>query len=141
MANLPSLHDSCSLLYRRHRWEHPTRVESVFLVLLRHVCNLFRYELLSCKEKRTMIVVVDSGLGNVGSVANMLRKVTSQQSVISNDIKTISEASKIILPGVGHFDKGMENLDRLGLISTLTIKAMEQRVPFLGICLGMQMMA
>ena len=58
-----------------------------------------------------MIVVVDYGMGNVGSVANMLRKVGTE-AVASADLDVIRNAPKLILPGVGAFDAAMNQLRR-----------------------------
>lgn len=85
-----------------------------------------------------MIVIVDYGLGNLSSIQNMLRKV-GYKSVISNQISTIKEATKLILPGVGAFDQGIKNLHNMGLWDILNQKA-SSKVPILGICLGMQLM-
>lgn len=87
-----------------------------------------------------MLVIVDYKMGNLGSIANMLKKI-GHSSVISSDIETIVKAEKIILPGVGAFDKAMENLSNLNLIETLNKKALVDKVPVLGICLGMQLLA
>ena len=87
-----------------------------------------------------MIVVVDYGLGNLASIKNMLKHVGVKDVVISSEKSQIYSASKIILPGVGAFDNGMKNLSKLGLIDILNEKALKSKVPFLGICLGMQLM-
>jgi glutamine amidotransferase len=86
-----------------------------------------------------MIVIIDYEMGNVGSIANMIKRVGGE-SVISNDLATIQSASKLILPGVGAFDSGMQNIDRFGLRSTLNKKVVEEKTPILGICLGMQLL-
>jgi imidazole glycerol-phosphate synthase subunit HisH len=86
-----------------------------------------------------MIVIVDYGVGNVGSVSNMLRKVGARARV-SADKADIEAADKLILPGVGHFGRGMAKLHETGLVPTLTEQVMERGKPVLGICLGMQMM-
>ena len=86
----------------------------------------------------TLLLVVDYGMGNLASIANMIRKVGGR-SIITSDWREIKAAKKLILPGVGSFDRAMKNLDRLGLISLLKDKASEG-VPILGICLGMQLM-
>jgi glutamine amidotransferase len=86
-----------------------------------------------------MIVIVDFGLGNLGSIKNMLKKIGSE-SEITSDPKRIALASKLILPGVGAFDQGMKNLDTLNLIPVLNMKVLEEKTPILGICLGMQLM-
>lgn len=86
-----------------------------------------------------MICIIDYGLGNLGSIKNMLRKL-GFASEITNDSNKIKLASKIILPGVGSFDTGMNNLNHLGIIQLLNEKALYDKVPILGICLGAQLM-
>lgn len=86
-----------------------------------------------------MIVVVDFSMGNIGSILNMLKKI-SAAGTISSDPAEIRNADKLILPGVGAFDQGMASLDRLGLIPVLSEKVLQERAPVLGICLGMQLM-
>jgi glutamine amidotransferase len=86
-----------------------------------------------------MIVIVDYKMGNLGSVSNIIKK-NGHTSIISSDIATIASASKIILPGVGSFEKAMNNLNELGLIDVLNEKVVQQKTPTLGICLGMQLM-
>lgn len=86
-----------------------------------------------------MIVVVDYGLGNLASIANMLRKVGAS-AVVSSDPAVIQQAGKLILPGVGAFDAGMQNLEERGLVSLLTVRAAQDHIPVLGICLGMQLL-
>jgi glutamine amidotransferase len=61
-------------------------------------------------------------------------------SVVTADPHLIGSAEKIILPGVGHFGKAMENLRRLDLIDTLNRTVLSERKPILGICLGMELM-
>jgi glutamine amidotransferase len=85
-----------------------------------------------------MIAIVDYDMGNVGSIANMLRKL-GVESVITSDPAQLEVAEKLILPGVGAFDTGMTNLDRSGLIPVLNRKV-EQGTPVLGICLGMELL-
>lgn len=86
-----------------------------------------------------MIVIIDYGCGNLGSIKNMLRKI-GHDSLISSSLKDISEATKLILPGVGAFDTGINNLRERGLLEILNKKAMDEKIPVLGICLGMQLM-
>ncbi|MFN5443031.1 MAG: imidazole glycerol phosphate synthase subunit HisH [Crocinitomicaceae bacterium] len=86
-----------------------------------------------------MIVIVDYGMGNIGSLKNILKKI-GHQAIISNDLRDIRNASKLILPGVGHFQEAMVNLQKLNLIETLNHKVLIEKTPILGICLGMQLM-
>lgn len=86
-----------------------------------------------------MIGVIDCGIGNVGSIVNMLAKVGAKACVISTS-DALSCSAKLILPGVGHFERGMSRLDVLGLRRPLEQCVLERKVPILGICLGMQLM-
>lgn len=86
-----------------------------------------------------MVIVVDYGVGNLASIANMARKAGTD-CVISGDPAVVAVADKLILPGVGAFDRGMSNLEQRGLIPALNERAMQRRVPTLGLCLGMQLM-
>lgn len=87
-----------------------------------------------------MLVIVDYGIGNLASVHNMFKKIGVKEVVVSGDENIIAKASKILLPGVGAFDAGMSNLESSGLIQTLNQKALIEKVPVLGICLGMQLL-
>lgn len=87
-----------------------------------------------------MIVIIDYGIGNLASVLNMFKKIGIKEVCISSDSAIIEKADKLLLPGVGAFDAGMKNLENLGLIEILNKKALIQKVPFLGICLGMQLL-
>jgi glutamine amidotransferase len=78
-------------------------------------------------------------LGNLGSVKNMLKKIGSQCEVTS-DLDSIKRATKIILPGVGAFDPAMERLTNNALRDVLDEKALQEKIPVLGICLGMQLL-
>jgi glutamine amidotransferase len=86
-----------------------------------------------------MITIIDYGLGNLGSIKNMFKKL-GVASEITQDLNVIRNSNKLILPGVGSFDDGMSNLSKLDLIDTLNKKVLEDKVPILGICLGMQLM-
>lgn len=86
------------------------------------------------------IVIVDYGIGNIGSIANMLKRL----GVASTFAKTPNEAldaPALILPGVGAFDKGMDNLVERGFVGALSEKVITGRTPILGLCLGMQLFA
>lgn len=87
-----------------------------------------------------MIVVVDYGMGNIGSIVNMIKKAGGETTVTSNP-EIVGKAKKLIIPGVGAFDHGMKNLNELGLTEVLNKKVLEEKIPVLGICLGMQLMA
>lgn len=86
-----------------------------------------------------VIVIVDYGIGNAKSIQNMLRR-TGSEAIVSAESADIARATKLILPGVGHFGYGMASLRRSGLIDILTARATREGVPILGICLGAQLM-
>jgi len=86
-----------------------------------------------------MVAVIDYQAGNIGSILNMMKKLGAE-GTITSDAREISEAKKIILPGVGAFDYGMTKLKELGLLDVLHQRANVDQVPVLGICLGAQLM-
>ena len=85
-----------------------------------------------------MIAVVDYGMGNLRSVQKGFEKV-GLEAIVTSDIKTIESASRIVLPGVGAFTDCMNNLEDRGLIEPV-IRGIEKGKPFLGICLGLQLL-
>lgn len=85
-----------------------------------------------------MITIIDYKTGNLNSIKNILKKL-GYDSQISSDPDVIAKAPKLILPGVGHFDFGMQNLAGLHLIEVLTRKVIVEQTPILGICLGVQL--
>src|SRR4029077_434103 len=85
------------------------------------------------------LVVVDAGIGNLGAIPNMLKRLGAAAQ-ISADPAEIAAADRIILPGVGAFDAAMGRLGELGLIEVLNRKALGERVPILGVCLGMELL-
>ncbi len=85
-----------------------------------------------------MITIIDYGMGNLGSVQNMFKRIGVPSEVTGN-AETIARASKLLLPGVGAFDAAMEKIAESGLRNILDKKVLEERVPTLGICLGMQL--
>ena len=87
-----------------------------------------------------MIVVVDYGMGNLGSVIKSLNKLKADV-LISSSVDDIKKASKLILPGVGHFANGMKRLKEYGYLNILEQKVLKEFTPILGICLGMQLFA
>ena len=87
-----------------------------------------------------MITIVNYGLGNIGSMQNMLRHI-GVLSKLESDPLEISKARKLILPGVGSYDAAMNEISNIpGLINILNHKAKVEKIPILGICLGMQLM-
>lgn len=86
-----------------------------------------------------MITIVDYGVGNLNSILNMLRK-SGVEALISSESKTILNSKKLILPGVGAFDYAMNKIHSSGLKEMLDQKVLREKVPVLGICLGMQLM-
>lgn len=87
-----------------------------------------------------MIVIIDYGLGNLGSMLNMMKKIGAK-AVVSSEYEAIATADKLILPGVGSFDAGMRNLIERDMISALNKRVLEEKVPILGVCLGMQLLS
>ena len=85
-----------------------------------------------------MITIVDYGMGNLGSIRSMLRRI-GVRSTITGDPDEIARAEKVLLPGVGRFDAAMRQIADRGLREVLDRKALDERVPTLGICLGMQL--
>ena len=86
-----------------------------------------------------MIAIVDTGLSNVSSVANMLRRI-GERPKVTDAPEEIAAADRVILPGVGAFDSGVAALQRNGLAAALD-EARTKGSTILGICLGMQLMA
>lgn len=85
------------------------------------------------------ISVIDYEAANIGSVIRMLEKAGARPLRASTP-EEIATARRIILPGVGAFDHGMEQLHKRGLVEALNDAALHRRVPVMGICLGMQLM-
>ena len=85
------------------------------------------------------IAIIDYGMGNLGSISNMLKHL-GYQSLITSDIAEIKSSDFLILPGVGKFDRAMKNIRDLDLEEALKKKVKEDKTPILGICLGMQIM-
>jgi glutamine amidotransferase len=85
-----------------------------------------------------LIAIVDYGMGNLGSIANMLNKVGAE-STVTSDPEVIASADKLILPGVGAFDNGMRELTNRGLIPVLKQEVVTRGKSMLGLCLGMQL--
>ena len=86
-----------------------------------------------------MIAIIDYDMGNVGSIKNMLEHL-GLEAIITGDKYEILNASHIIIPGVGSFDQGMQNLIDRGLDKVIKEAALNLKKPILGICLGMQLL-
>lgn len=86
-----------------------------------------------------MVGIINYGLGNLGSIQNML-KVIGEKSIVSPDTDELDKCDRFILPGVGAFDAGMSKLKEGGLAEFIKEKALIDKKPVLGICLGMQLL-
>ena len=86
-----------------------------------------------------MITIVDYGMGNLGSVFNMFKKI-GVASKITSDLEEIKTATKLLLPGVGSFDKAIQRINTSKIKEVLDYKVLKEQTPILGICLGMQLL-
>ena len=87
-----------------------------------------------------MITIVNYGMGNLGSMLNMFKRI-GVKACIESDPEAISQAKKLVLPGVGAFDAAMQRINAsVGLRDVLDHKALTEQVPVLGVCLGMQLL-
>ena len=87
-----------------------------------------------------MITIANYGMGNLGSLANMLKHLGVPAAIVS-DPDVIARAQRLILPGVGAFDAAMSRIAAAtGLRDVLEMKAHRERIPVLGVCLGMQLL-
>ncbi|MFT3679146.1 MAG: imidazole glycerol phosphate synthase subunit HisH [Ferruginibacter sp.] len=86
-----------------------------------------------------MIGIVDYGVGNIASIKNMLDRAGAA-SFITETAADIEKAGKLILPGVGAFDTCVEKLQQTGFVEILNKKVLEEKIPLLGICVGMQLL-
>ena len=86
-----------------------------------------------------MVGIIDYGLGNLGSIQNMIKAI-GEKSVISSKPEELDKCDRYILPGVGAFDAGMSKLNESGLVDYIKSKATNEKRPILGICLGMQLL-
>lgn len=91
-------------------------------------------------KPNTEITIIDCGMGNLGSIKNMLKHL-GIPSIMTSEPSEIETAKKLILPGVGAFDNGMRNLSDSGMLDILNDEVLEKKTPVLGICLGMQLFA
>lgn len=90
-------------------------------------------------SNKALVLIADYGMGNLGSLANIIKRVGGNAEICS-DPDRIARAEKLILPGVGAFDHGMRALILSGLLAPLEEAVLRKQVPVLGVCLGMQLM-
>jgi glutamine amidotransferase len=87
-----------------------------------------------------VITIVDYGMGNLGSMLNMFKRI-GIQARITSDPEDIRSENRLILPGVGAFDAAMSRINsRPGMLDALNHKALIDHIPILGVCLGMQLL-
>lgn len=86
-----------------------------------------------------MISIIDCGMGNLGSVVNMLKYIGIGSKIIKTP-KEILDSEKLIFPGVGSWDNGVNKILHSGMLDALNLQVLERKIPFLGICLGMQLL-
>jgi glutamine amidotransferase len=86
-----------------------------------------------------MLTIINYGVGNLTSILNMHKRI-GVDAIVTADIDEIKKADRIILPGVGHFDKCMQNFNASGMRPVIEEIAAKGNVPILGICVGAQMM-
>lgn len=87
-----------------------------------------------------MIKIIDYGVGNIKAFVNLYKRLGVEIDVATN-YKSLTNASKLILPGVGHFDYAMNKFNESGMIDKVNDLVMNKKIPVLGICVGMQIMA
>lgn len=87
-----------------------------------------------------MITIIDYQMGNIRSVAKAFKKLGAS-FVISNAPEDIKKSTHLVLPGVGAFGDGMANLKKFKLVELLKEEVLKKKKPFLGICIGMQLLA
>ncbi len=85
------------------------------------------------------ILIIDYGMGNIGSLRNMFRRIGVDADVACDET-SILKAKKLLLPGVGSFDAAMSRLNNTGIGEIIRHRALNDRVPLLGVCLGMQLL-
>ncbi|MBF0589303.1 MAG: imidazole glycerol phosphate synthase subunit HisH [Magnetococcales bacterium] len=87
------------------------------------------------------VCIIDYGIGNLGSVRRAFEECDAHELFISRDPKDLAHAAHVVLPGVGAFRDGMQLLKNAGWVEPIRKATLEDGVPLLGICLGMQLLA
>lgn len=87
-----------------------------------------------------MISIVDYGLGNIRAFLNVFKRLNVPATNVTT-AAALKDATRVILPGVGHFDHAMERLQQSGMRETLDELVLGKKVPVLGVCVGMQILA
>src|SRR5262249_10550483 len=88
-----------------------------------------------------LTVVVDYGLCNIDSMTRALEECGAREVVRTRDPRVVAKAERIVLPGVGNFTAAMRNIREFGLLDVIQEASAVRNTPFLGACLGMQLMA
>jgi imidazole glycerol-phosphate synthase subunit HisH len=88
---------------------------------------------------KSSIIIIDYGMGNIRSVLNKIHRA-GHNAEVSYQHEMIEKADKLILPGVGHFSNGMKRLKERNLLEILNRRVLTDKIPILGICLGMQLL-
>ena len=91
-------------------------------------------------RKQTKISIIDYGMGNIKSIKNIFSRFNCDINIVSN-YSDFKDSDAIVLPGVGAFGEAMRNLNALNIINDLKKVVIDKKVPTLGICLGMQLLA
>lgn len=86
------------------------------------------------------IAIIDYGMGNLDSVVRAV-EICGEEPFITRHGDDLELATHLIIPGVGSYDKGMENLTKFGLVDPIKEQAIDKKIPLLGICLGMQLLS
>ena len=87
-----------------------------------------------------MITIIDYGVGNINAFVNVYKRIDVPVK-IAKTAADLENAEKLILPGVGHFDHAMNQLNNSGMREKLDDLVLNKKIPVIGICVGMQMMA
>jgi len=85
------------------------------------------------------VTILDYGMGNMGSILNMLKKIGVDSNLASSKLQ-LQDSDYLIIPGIGHFDNAINKIKNLNIFDTLNELALDKKIPILGICLGMQLM-